>query len=119
MMMGTTVAGKYLAAKFAASAGDVKGAAAFYSETLKEDPENTDLLVRAFMFSAESGEMERAIALADRVIAKDPQNRPARLVRQAGAFMKKDYEAPKLRKAGTLSAVTALENSSRLIVKDE
>ena len=88
-----TVAGRYLAAKFAASAGDVKGAATYYVETLREDPENTDLLVRAFMYSAESGDIERAVELADRVIAKDAQNRPARLVRQAGAFVKKDYAA--------------------------
>jgi tetratricopeptide (TPR) repeat protein len=88
-----TVTGRYLAAKFAAASGDVKGAAAFYAETLKEDPENTDLLVRAFMYAAESGDIERAISLSDRVLAKDADNRPARLIRQAGAFAKKDYLA--------------------------
>jgi tetratricopeptide (TPR) repeat protein len=88
-----TVAGRYLAAKFAASAGDVKGAATYYAETLKEDPSNNDLLVRAFMYAAESGDMELAISLSDRVIAADSDNRPARLVRQAGAFIKKDYLA--------------------------
>lgn len=90
---GNTVTGRYLSAKFAAAAGDVKGAANFYAETLKEDPDNADLLVSAFMYSAESGDIERAISLSDRVIAKDPMNRPARLIRQAGAFMKKDYAA--------------------------
>jgi tetratricopeptide (TPR) repeat protein len=88
---GNTVTGRYLSAKFAAASGDVKGAAAFYSQTLKEDPENADLLVRAFMYAAESGDIERAIELSDRVLAKDADNRPARLIRQAGAFMKKDY----------------------------
>jgi tetratricopeptide (TPR) repeat protein len=90
---GNTVAGRYLAAKFAASAGDVKGAATYYAQTLKEDPNNADLLVRAFMYAAESGDMELAISLADRVIAADADNRPARLIRQAGAFIKKDYLA--------------------------
>ena len=90
---GNTVTGRYLSAKFAASAGDVKGAAAFYAETLKEDPDNTDILVSAFMYAAEAGDIEAAIALADRVIAKDAENRPARLIRQSGAFMKKDYLA--------------------------
>ena len=89
----TSVAGRYLAAKFAAASGDVKGAATYYAETLKEDPENTDLLVSAFMYAAESGEIERAISLSDRVLAKDADNRPARLIRQAGAFVKKDYAA--------------------------
>lgn len=88
-----TATGRYLAAKFAASAGDVKNAATYYAETLKEDPTNTDLLVRAFMYAAESGDIESAIALSDRVIAADSNNRPARLIRQAGAFAKKDYLA--------------------------
>ena len=88
-----TATGRYLSAKFAASAGDVKNAATYYAETLKEDPTNTDLLVRAFMYAAESGDIESAIALSDRVIAADSDNRPARLIRQAGAFMKKDYLA--------------------------
>ena len=39
------------------------------------------------------GDIESAIALSDRVIASDLDNRPARLIRQAGAFMKKDYLA--------------------------
>ena len=88
-----TATGRYLSAKFAASAGDVKGAASYYAATLKEDPDNADLLVSAFMYAAEAGNIEDAIALTDRVIAKDAQNRPARLIRQAGAFMKKDYTA--------------------------
>src|SRR5215471_1158606 len=90
---GSTVAGRYLAANFAAATGDVRGAAGFYADTLKDDPSNSDLLSRAFMYSAESGDIERAIALSDRVIAQDPQNRPAILIRQAGSFAKKDYAA--------------------------
>jgi tetratricopeptide (TPR) repeat protein len=90
---GNTVAGRYLAAKFAAASGDVRGAAGFYAETLKEDPENTEFLGRAFMYAAESGDIERAIALTDRVLAKDPDNRLAHLIRQAGSFVKKDYAA--------------------------
>jgi len=90
---GSSVAGRYLAANFAAAAGDVKGAASFYADTLKDDPANADLLSRAFLYAAESGDIEHALALSDRVIAQDPQNRPAHLVRQAGALVKKDYTA--------------------------
>jgi len=90
---GSTVAGRYLAANFAAAAGDVKGAAGFYADTLKDDPQNSDILSRAFLFAAESGQIEQAIALSDRVLAQDAQNRPAHLVRQAGAMVKKDYAA--------------------------
>jgi tetratricopeptide (TPR) repeat protein len=86
-------AGTYLAANFAAAQGDVKSASAFYANSLKDDPDNEDLLERTFLFAAESGEIDRAIALTDRVIATDPDNRPAHLVRQVGALMKKDYAA--------------------------
>jgi len=56
---------------FAAAAGDVKGAASFYADTLKDDPANADLLSRAFLYAAESGDIEHALALSDRVIAQD------------------------------------------------
>src|SRR6185295_16336439 len=77
-------AGTYLAANFAASEGDVKGAAGYYANTLKDDPTNADILSRTFLFAAESGNIEQALALTDRVLTQDPQNRPAQLVRQIG-----------------------------------
>jgi tetratricopeptide (TPR) repeat protein len=87
----TSFAGAYLAANFAASAGDVKGAASFYASTLKDDPNNVDLLGRAFLFAAESGDVDQAIALTDRVLALDPDNRPAHLVREVSAIARKDW----------------------------
>ncbi|MSP93779.1 MAG: tetratricopeptide repeat protein [Alphaproteobacteria bacterium] len=89
----TSVAGAYLAANFAAATGDVTGAAAFYANTLKEDPENGDILSRAFLYAAESGQVDAAIALTDRVLLKDPNNRPAHLVKQVAAIARKDYGA--------------------------
>lgn len=86
-----SVAGTYLAANFAAATGDVTGAASFFANTLREDPDNADLLSRAFLYAAESGQVDAAIALTDRVLAKDPENRPARLVQQISAIARKDY----------------------------
>jgi len=86
-----SLAGTYLAAKFAASEGDVKGAAGFYADTLKDDPDNADILSRTFLFAAESGDVSHAIALSGRVLALDPNNRPAQLVRQVGKLGAKDY----------------------------
>ena len=86
-----SLAGTYLAANFAAAQGDVKAATGYYADTLKEEPENADLLERTFLFAAESGDINRAIGLANRVLAVDPDNRPAHLVLQAGALNKKDY----------------------------
>lgn len=91
---GTTqnsLAGTYLAANFAAAQGDVRAATGFYAHSLKDDPGNADLLERTFLFAAEAGDIDQAIALTDRVLALDTENRPAHLVREVGALVKKDY----------------------------
>jgi tetratricopeptide (TPR) repeat protein len=93
---GTTqnsLAGTYLAANFAAAQGDVRAATGFYAHSLKDDPGNADLLERTFLFAAEAGDIDQAIGLTDRVLALDTDNRPAHLVREVGALVKKDYAA--------------------------
>jgi tetratricopeptide (TPR) repeat protein len=86
-----SLAGTYLAANFAAAEGDVKGAAGFYANTLKDDPTNSDILSRTFLFAAESGDISHALLLTDRVLMQDSDNRPAQLVRQMGKLAAKDY----------------------------
>ncbi|HEY4266438.1 MAG TPA: tetratricopeptide repeat protein [Micropepsaceae bacterium] len=86
-----SLAGTYLAANFAAAQGDVKAATGFYAHSLKDDPGNADLLERTFLFAAEAGDIDQAIGLTDRVLALDTDNRPAHLVREVGALVKKDY----------------------------
>lgn len=88
-----SLAGTYLAANFAAAQGDVKAATGFYAHSLKDDPGNADLLERTFLFAAESGDIDQAIGLTDRVLTLDTDNRPAHLVRDVGALVKKDYAA--------------------------
>src|SRR5690348_9718615 len=88
-----SLAGTYLAANFAAAQGDVKAATSFYADTLKDAPDNADVLERTFLFAAEGGDLERAMGLASRVLMVDPENRPAHLVLQVGALVKKDYAA--------------------------
>jgi tetratricopeptide (TPR) repeat protein len=88
-----TLAGTYLAANFAAAEGDVKAATSFYASTLKDDPDNEDILARTFLYAAESGDIEQANLLADRVLMQEPENRPAHLVREMAAMQKKDYAA--------------------------
>jgi tetratricopeptide (TPR) repeat protein len=87
----TSIAGTYLAANFAAAQGDVKAATNFYASTLKEDPGNSDLLGRTFLFAAEAGDIDRSIGLANRVLMQDADNRPGHLVLEVGALAKKDY----------------------------
>jgi tetratricopeptide (TPR) repeat protein len=86
-----SLAGTYLAANFAASQGDVKAATGFYANTLKDVPDNADILERTFLFAAEAGDIDQALGLTDRVLAGDAENRPAHLVREVGALVKKDY----------------------------
>ena len=88
---GRTVSGSYLSGNLAAAEGDLNSAAGFYAETLQEDPANTDLLTRAFLFSATVGDTERAIALARRIAKQQPDARAARLVLSVADFAKKDY----------------------------
>src|SRR5207302_6618426 len=59
-----SLAGTYLAGNFAAAQGDLKAATNFYSSTLKDAPDNADLLERTFLFAAEGGDLDRAIALS-------------------------------------------------------
>jgi tetratricopeptide (TPR) repeat protein len=88
----TSPSGTYLSANFAASEGDITGAADFYTEMLKQDPNNPDVLVRSFAYSAAAGDFERAIPLAQKLVAGDPENRRAHLVLGINAIAKKDFE---------------------------
>ena len=97
-----SLAGTYLAANFAAAQGDVKAATSYYADSLKDAPDNADLLERTFLFAAEGGDIDRAIGLAGRVLMQDADNRPAHLVLQVGALVKKDYAAVIKDVVGTL-----------------
>ncbi len=90
---GQTAAGTYLQGYLAASEGDLNAAAAFYADTLRRDPNNTDLLDRTFLYTATIGDTDRAIGLAQRIAVQQPDNRAARLVLAIAAMKKKDYAA--------------------------
>src|SRR5688500_14226726 len=90
---GASRTGTYLSANFAAAEGDIDNAASFYSQMLREDPYNSDLLERGFLYHAAAGNLEEAIPLARRLVVADPENRRAHLVLAIDAFMKMDYPA--------------------------
>ncbi len=90
---GQTVTGTYLEGNLAAAEGDLNSAAAFYADTLRQDPDNNDLLTRTFLYAATVGDTERAILLASRITAQQPDNRAARLVLAVAAMAKKNYSA--------------------------
>ena len=81
----------YLSARYAASDHDLKGAAHYYGQTLKNDPANSSLLGLSFFYSATSGDFTAAGAYANTVVAATPDDRSARLTLAVIALKKKDY----------------------------
>ena len=83
--------GIYLSARLAASEHDITDAASLYRESLAYDPNNPDLLDRAFLYAAISGNLDEAVGLAHRITVGDSDNRAARLALIVEAFRKNDY----------------------------
>ena len=67
--IGTSSAGNYLAGRFAQKARDFRAAARLLSNALGSDPQNPDLLRRAFFTSLASGQVDAARRLARRTAA--------------------------------------------------
>ncbi len=91
-----SVSGNYLAARHATVERDASSAAAFYRAALTSDPNNTDLLDRAFIASIAEGNIDEAVKLAERILAKDKTNRVARLVVGVKALAQKQYQAARI-----------------------
>ena len=72
--------GSYLAGSLAQQEHAYGAAAEYLERTLKDDPDNTDLLRRAFLLRLSQGDSDRAVALAKRVVAADPHAGLASLV---------------------------------------
>ena len=92
----------YLSARFAAGEHDMDDASRYYSRSLQNDPENSDLLSLAFYFATTSGNVEDAGRLANQIVAKTKDDREARLALAVVAFKHKDYAD--VRKQLSLSA---------------
>jgi tetratricopeptide (TPR) repeat protein len=89
----------YLSAHLAASQHDLPDAAQLYQSSLAGDPNNTDLLNRAFMFTAAAGDMDKAAALAERIVKLQPTDPPARLTLAVHAFKEGDYREARMQLA--------------------
>jgi tetratricopeptide (TPR) repeat protein len=91
--VATSEPGNYLAASIASADRDTAAAAIFYREALREDPQNLDLIERAFAAALASGDARSSYALADRLAARDPGNSLARLALAVRAFSNGQYPA--------------------------
>ncbi|MEI8397012.1 MAG: hypothetical protein WCF85_19980, partial [Rhodospirillaceae bacterium] len=64
--------GSYLAGRFAQHAEDWKAAARFMGDALARDPEDIDLLRRAYLLKLGEGRITEALPLARRLVEHDP-----------------------------------------------
>jgi len=63
--------GDFLAARLAQSRGDSKAAADYFVSALAHDPDNLDLMQRAFALQIAEGKIEAAVPLAERLTSLD------------------------------------------------
>lgn len=84
--------GHYLSAHLAASEHDIADAAVLYQQGLKSDPDNADLLNRAFLYTAAAGDMDSAAVLAQKVVDGSPDDRTARLALAVNDIRHNDFK---------------------------
>ncbi|MEM8687089.1 MAG: tetratricopeptide repeat protein [Pseudomonadota bacterium] len=91
-----SLSGAYLAGIQAGKARDTDAAARFIARALEKDPDDPELITRAFMLELGRGNIKRASVLAKRVIGHDKRHRVARLVLALEDFRAKRHEAARV-----------------------
>jgi tetratricopeptide (TPR) repeat protein len=84
--------GNYLAAIVAGSGRDLGAASVYLREAIKGDPQNNDLLERAFVAFMADGAMPDAFRAAEKLIRQDPSNGLAQLAIGIRAIKQKSYQ---------------------------
>ncbi|MDK9695632.1 MAG: tetratricopeptide repeat protein [Siculibacillus sp.] len=75
-----TLAGNYLAGRFASSSRDIGSAAGYFQTALALDPGNPVLIERTFQLLVADGRIKDAVPVAERLVARDKGHALARLV---------------------------------------
>jgi tetratricopeptide (TPR) repeat protein len=105
-----TLAGNYLAARFANSQADLPESARFFSEALEDAPADPFLLERALALSLAAGETDSSVSLAKRLVEVDEDNRLAALSLGIDAIRQKNWavatETLKRANSGPLAGLT-------------
>ncbi|HEY8162786.1 MAG TPA: tetratricopeptide repeat protein [Methylocystis sp.] len=91
--VGTSLSGNYLAAIVAGAERDTLAASTFFREALRDDPNNQDLIDRAFVAGLANGNMADAVALSPRVVAHDKGNGLAHLTKGVDLIKNRRYAA--------------------------
>jgi len=69
--VGRSALGAFLAGRLAQGRGDTRAAAEYFAAAIKHDPDNVELLQRAFTLMVAEGRMDEAAPLAERLLAYD------------------------------------------------
>lgn len=77
--VGDSPAGNYLAALIAGASRDTVAAATYFREALRADPNNVELMERAFVSALANGDANESFRLAERLIKREPNNGLAHL----------------------------------------
>lgn len=88
----TSLAGNYLAGRFAGSLRDIENAATYFREALSNDPGNPILIERTFPLLVADGRIKEAVPLAQRIVQRDKGNQLARLTLGVDAFKRGQFE---------------------------
>ncbi|MDH3742210.1 MAG: tetratricopeptide repeat protein [Hyphomicrobiales bacterium] len=84
--------GNYLVGVFASKLRDTDIAAKYLGRALSDDPDNRNLVERAFILSLSSGYIDRAEALAERVVRYNKRHRMSHIVLGLREARKKRFE---------------------------
>lgn len=97
--------GNYLAARSAIISQDIPAAADYFDRAHLLDPENRELLARAFLLHLSSGDIGRAAELATVILDKDKNDRLSRFVLAVRALRNQRYKtARELLEGGSAGA---------------
>ncbi|MBL8588767.1 MAG: tetratricopeptide repeat protein [Methylobacteriaceae bacterium] len=88
-----SLAGNYLAALVAGATRDTFAASTYFREVLRADPNNKEVLERAFVASLANGDMPDAFRMAERIVKRDAANGLAQLALGVREVKRKNYAA--------------------------
>ena len=77
---GGSLSGSYLAGRYAGKLRDIDFAARYFEQALRDDPNNSVLIEKVFIFAVSEGDMNAAEEYAIRVLSFNSQHRMARIV---------------------------------------
>src|SRR5262249_53639135 len=77
---GVSLSGSYLAGRYAGKLRDMDLASHYFEQALRDDPNNSVLIERLFIFALSEGNINQAEEYATRVLSFNSQHRMARIV---------------------------------------